>query len=232
MYLLYVDDSGDIDDPNLTHFVLGGFAIFERQTYWLSKELDAIAERFDAADPHSIELHGNPMVQGNRGWKRFPRADRNLAISDAISAFKRTHPKNKIFSVVMEKGSVEGDDPVEFAFEQLCNRFDRYLTRLHREGDTQRGLLIMDKTGYERRFQGLARDFSSTGHRWGTLRNVAEVPMFVDSRASRLIQLADLMSYSIFRHFEKSDSENYNLLSSRFDAEGTQVHGLVHWRRR
>lgn len=30
MYLLYVDDSGEESDPNINHFVLGGFAIFER----------------------------------------------------------------------------------------------------------------------------------------------------------------------------------------------------------
>lgn len=231
MYLLYVDDSGATDDPNLDHFVLSGIAVFERQVYWLSQELNKIASRFDEADPNAIELHGNPMIQGNKGWRAYPREERHKAISDALGALCQTHPDNRIFAVVVEKNSVKQGDAVEFAFEQLCNRFDRFLGRLHRHGNTQRGLMIMDESAYEQRFQGLARDFASLGHRWGTLRNLAEVPLFVDSRASRLIQLADLVAYSIFRHFEKNDTRFFDLITSRFDCEGDQRHGLVHWKR-
>lgn len=231
MYLLYVDDSGDIDDPAISHFVLSGVAIFERQAYWISQELDKIAARFDEADPRAIELHGNPMVQGNKGWRAFARDARHEAIADALRALDQTHRDNRVFTVVIEKGSVPAGDPVEFAFEHLCNRFDRFLGRLHRRGNTQRGLMIMDESAYEQRFQGLARDFSSLGHRWGTLRNLAEVPLFVDSRASRLIQLADLVAYSTFRHYEKNDSRFFDLIKNRFDTEGDHCHGLVHWKR-
>lgn len=90
MFLLYVDDSGEDSDPNINNFVLGGFAIYERQTYWLSQELEKIAERFNAADPASVELHGNPMVQGNKGWKQVTQAERIAAIQDAQCA--RSHP--------------------------------------------------------------------------------------------------------------------------------------------
>lgn len=232
MYLLYVDDSGDVEDPQIDHFVLGGVAIFERQTYWVSQEIEKIAARFDPADSRSVELHGNPMVQGNKGWKRFPQQDRIQAMQDVLGAFNKTHPSNRIFSVVIEKGSVTDGDPVEFAFEQLCNRFDRYLGRLHKEGDTQRGILIVDESKHERRFQRLARNFSIVGHRWGILRNLSEVPLFVDSRASRLIQLADFVSYGIFRHFEKGDNRFFSILQTKFDREGGQTHGLVHWKKR
>ncbi|WP_082711630.1 DUF3800 domain-containing protein [Methylobacterium indicum] len=228
MYLLYLDDSGDVDDPKINHFVLGGVAIFERQTHWIGKELDAIAARFDPADPAAVELHGNPMVQGNRGWKAFSQNDRITAIQDSLRVFERVHTKNKAFAVVIEKGSVKDKDPVEHAFELLINRFDRYLQKLHRQGDTQRGLLVMDKSSYENRFQGLARNFRDNGHSWGQLRNLSEVPLFVDSRATRLIQLADLVAYSIFRSFERGDDRFLPLFKHRFeqDALGSS---LVPW---
>lgn len=133
---------------------------------------------------------------------------------------------------MVEKHAVSNESPMEFAFEQLLNRFDRYLGRLHLQGNTQRGLLVVDKSSFERRFQGLAHNFRSQGHRWGRLRNIAEVPLFADSRASRLIQLADLVSYGVFRHFEKADNRFMPMISSRFDREGTQVHGLVRWEAR
>jgi hypothetical protein len=77
MYLLYLDHAGAIEDPAQTHFVLAGLSVFERQTYWLSQELDNIVARFNPKDPRSIELHGSPM-HGGRGkkWRCFPVQDR------------------------------------------------------------------------------------------------------------------------------------------------------------
>jgi hypothetical protein len=134
--------------------------------------------------------------------------------------------------VVVEKNAISTGSPVEFAFEQLCNRFDRYLGRLHLQNNTQRGLLVVDRSSFEKRFQGLAQSFRTQGHRWGRLMNIAEVPLFADSRASRLIQMADLVSYGVFRYFEKGDNRFMPILSPRFDREGQQVHGLVHWEHR
>jgi hypothetical protein len=172
------------------------------------------------------------MLQGNKGWKKFPQSDRIAAMQDTIRTLQNTHLGNRIFSVVIEKGAAIEDDPVEFAFEQLCNRFDRYLGRLHKEGNSQRGLLIVDESKHERRFQKLARNFSIVGHRWGVLRNLSEVPLFVDSRASRLIQLADLISYGVFRYYEKGDDRFFPLIEPRLDRDVGQTHGLVHWKRR
>jgi len=43
VHLLYADESGSIQDASQRHFVLAGFSVFERQTYWIARELDAIA---------------------------------------------------------------------------------------------------------------------------------------------------------------------------------------------
>ncbi len=105
-------------------------------------------------------------------------------------------------------------------------RFDKYLMRLHRANNTQRGLIIFDKSTYETTIQSLAADFRTIGHSLGIIRNFAEVPLFMDSKASRLIQLADIIAYAIFRHFEKADSRYYSIIESAFDSEGGVVHGL------
>jgi hypothetical protein len=39
---LYVDKSADPTNPNNENFVLGGIAIFERQTFFLSQQLDSL----------------------------------------------------------------------------------------------------------------------------------------------------------------------------------------------
>ncbi|HEX6292470.1 MAG TPA: DUF3800 domain-containing protein, partial [Herpetosiphonaceae bacterium] len=200
--------------------------VFERQGYWIAKELDNIAARFNPADPSSVELHGNPMVGGKGKWRQYTKDDRFKAIEDILHVFLASHPSNRLFASVIRKSAVSPADPVEVAFEQLASRFDHYLARLHKIGDTQRGIIIFDKSTYETTIQSLATDFRTIGHRWGIIRNFSEVPLFLDSKASRLIQLADIIAYVIFRRFEREDNRFYRIIEDRFDSEGGIVHGL------
>lgn len=150
----------------------------------------------------------------------------SFAIEDALKIFLASHPSNRLFASVVKKAAVSPADPVEFAFEQLASRFDHYLGRLHKAGDSQRGIIIFDKSTYETTIQSLATDFRTIGHNWGVIRNLSEVPLFLDSKASRLIQLADLIAYGIFRNFERGDDRFFNIIKNRFDSEGGITHGL------
>lgn len=226
MYMLYVDDSGSPNDPGQQYFVLGGLAVFERQPHWIGQKLDAIAARFNPADPLSVELHGSPMVGGKGRWRTSPQADRINAIRDALSVLAESHVSNRVFCVAVRKTDIFPRDPVEFAFEQLCLRFDHFLMRMHKAKDTQRGLIIFDKSTRETTIQRLATDFRTIGHSFGQVRNLAEVPVFLDSRASRLVQMADLIAYATFRHFEHGDSQFFDIFKHRFDHHAGVCHGL------
>ena len=135
----------------------------------------------------------------------------------------------RAFAVAVDKRAAPSHDPVEYAFEEICNRFNLFLARLWRSGQgPHRGLIVMDKWHYEDALQRLARRFREDGTRWGTLRNLAEVPLFVDSTASRLIQIADLLAWAVWRHYEHNDSRYFDRVIGRFDKEGGVIHGLVH----
>lgn len=230
MHLLYLDESGSVADPQQRNFVLGGMSIFERSTHWIEQELDGIASRFamDPTCPYDVELHGSPMRTGRNGWDSHPVPNRIQAIKDALASLKRHHPRDiRLFAVALEKQNFSGQDIAEVAFTQICSRFDQFLMRLYRsKNDKQRGLIILDKSNTEARIQTLARDFKHTGHEYGVTRNYAEVPVFLDSKASRLIQLADLVAYATFRHFEHNDSQFFEIIADCFDAEGGVTHGL------
>lgn len=225
MYLLYADESGNSSGTQNRHFVLAGVSVFERKAHWLSLELDRIAERFDPIDAHKVELHGSPMHGGKNRWRRVGRAERQQAIKDALSLIDGFH--YRLFAAVVRREAISPDDAVVHTFEQVITRFDRYLTREYVEFDNpQRGLLVFDKTTHERPLQRLARHYKQIGHQWGSLRNMADVPMFADSEATRLIQLADLAAFALFRHYEHGDSQYYDVISNRFDYAGGIRHGL------
>lgn len=229
MHLLYCDESGTVSDPLQQHFVLAGISLFERQNFWIASELDKIAASFNPADPNSVELHGNPMFQGKGFWRQFPTERRIQALKDSLAVLAASHKSNRIFACIVKKALVSPKDPVELAFEQLASRFDHYLMRLHKVGDSQRGLIIFDKSTYESTIQNLATDFRTIGHSWGVLRNLAEVPLFLDSKASRLIQLADLVAYALFKKYEKGDDRFSSIIDDRMDQEGGVTHGLYQW---
>ncbi len=226
MHLLYVDESGTTSDPKQIFFILAGVSIHETQGFWLSSELDKIAARFNPAAPSTVELHGSPMLKGRSFWRQFPVSERIKAIKDALSILATSHGGNRIFACAIRKSSVSPKDPVELAFEQLASRFDYYLNRLFKRGNPSRGIIIFDKSTYETTIQNLATDFRNIGHTWNVIRNLAEVPLFIDSRASRLTQLADLVAYAFFQHYEHKDDQFYSIISDRLDKDGGIIHGL------
>lgn len=169
------------------------------------------------------------MRSGREGWKAHPLAERLKAIEDSLAdGVAANFPTNvRLFGAVIKKMELPGADPVEHAFEQIANRFDLFLRRLYTKyRDPQRGVIIFDKSTTEKRIQTLARDFKYNGHTWGKTRNYAEVPVFLDSKASRLIQLADLVAFSIYRHYAQGDDTFYKRIRHCFDSEGGVIHGL------
>lgn len=227
MHLLYLDESGSVTDPNQKYFVLAGVSVFERKTHWIEQDLNAIASRFTPHDPYSVELHGSPMRAGRDGWKKFPLQDRLQAMKDALKV-AGAHPNGvRLFGAVIKKSALAGTDPVEYAFQQLVSRFDLFLKRLHaKHNDTHRGLILFDKSSTEQRIQSLSREFKYSGHTWGKTVNYAEVPVFLDSKASRLIQLADLVAFALYRFHEYNDASFYDVIKYCFDTEGGVEHGL------
>ena len=90
------------------------------------------------------------------------------------------------------------------------------------------GLVILDQSAHETSLQAMARQFRRLGTAWGVVRNLADTPLFIDSRASRMVQLADHVAYAVFRRYEHGDSQYFDVVASRFDSADGVVHGLVH----
>lgn len=223
VYILYADESGAAGDSLQKFLVLAGIAVFDRQTWWLTRELDNLVQRLFPHQPDT-ELHGNHILQGKGIWRSVPVKTRIAFYQEALGLIKPAMP---LFGVGVERACLAGHDPVEYAFEQICSRFDMYLRRhFVRRNDRQRGLIVFDKTSYESSIQGLAAGFRMIGHRFGKVRNLSEVPLFLDSRMSRLVQLADLIAYALFRFLEHQDQRFFPLIEHRFDAEGGVQHGL------
>ena len=232
MHLLYVDMSGSVGRADQRHFVMAGVSLYEMALYHVIGELKEIKRRALGERAAAFELHANEMWNGRGKWRAIRRERRRAMIADALSVLRGPSAANvRAFGIVIEKAALPGEDPVEHAYEQICSRFDLFLRRRYnRLGDRQRGLLVFDRSRYEETLQSLARKWREEGTRWGDLRNLAEVPFFVDSRATPLIQLADLLSYALWRRYEFGDATLLAPVIDAFDREGGVLHGLYHGR--
>ncbi|MFZ5818483.1 MAG: DUF3800 domain-containing protein [Chloroflexota bacterium] len=231
MHLLYLDDSGSSGNKNEQYFVLGGVSVPEASARWLSHKIEQIALEIDKDNPGGIEFHAAEIFRGaEHPWKNFKdRTQRSAIINNILRILEKAYPDVTLFACAIHRASFPTEDPVIKAYEEISSRFDLYLQRISAEGSPQRGLVIIDKSSYETGLQKLAAQIRQSGNRWGSYTtSICEVPMFIDSRASRNIQLADHVAYAVFRRYNANDLTYFNTIESRFDQKDDVICGLIH----
>lgn len=232
MYLLYIDESGNEDDPADRYFVLGGAAVFDRVTFFLSQALDQVQEKhFPGLPP--IAFHASHIRAGKGFWRSVGRETKTQVLADIANAIALSNkPGVVLFAAAIEKSSaMYGEDAVELATAEICRRFDLYLKRRYREeGQRERGLLIFSEGRFHKRARVWARGFRELGTKWGVLHNLADIPYFASVADTRLLQVADLVAHAVFLLYERRDSSLVSAFLDRFDTHNGVLHGLVHHR--
>ena len=81
MFLLYLDESGDPKNVSENHFVLAGIAVFERKSYWITNQLDAIeASLFAQGSTSPTEFHASEIARGRKPpWDQLHPEQRGIA---------------------------------------------------------------------------------------------------------------------------------------------------------
>lgn len=251
MYLLFVDESG-------THggnhpFVLGGLAIHEDDTSRLQRDLDQLVISHLGRVPLNLdefELHAGDMRNAKKPkiltqrasiWADYPRQSRLALLDEAYNLISSFAPgcsslPHALFGIVVDRRFRPDWNDIErerFAYEVLLNKFDVMLKRRRvKENLPNRGLVIHDRRVVaERDIQQWTSEWREAAGTIGQLRNLADVPLFTDSRATRLLQVADLVSYALFRRYnpDASDPSYLNRIWCRFDDDNGVVHGCVHY---
>lgn len=232
MHILYLDDSGSPTNPKEEYFVLGGVSVPENSARWLSYELEKIATEFNAENPASVELHAAEIFKGAESpWKEMTnKQERIQAIKKVLSSLDKAKADTVLFACAVHKASMNREDAVIHAYEEVSSRFNRYLQRVTAETKIlQHGIIVIDKSSYETGLQNLTSQIRKTGNRWGGyMKEIVEVPLFVDSKASRIVQLADHIAYAVFRRYNADDLAYMKIIENRFDEMDGKICGLSH----
>ena len=231
MYLLYLDESGNESDPADRFFVLAGAAVFERVTFFLSREMESVqTKHFPGLPP--IEFHATEIRAGKGFWRNVAEPKRNEILGDIADAIAGANEQGMIlFAAAVEKSaSLYGEDAVAYATEQILSRFDRFLSRRNEQNDPQRGLLVFAEGKFDKRAKTWVREFRQLGTRWDALRNLCDIPYFASVKESRLLQVADFVAHSVFLLYERKNPTLIAKFIHRFDQRDGTIHGLRHFR--
>ena len=234
MYLLYLDESGP---ANAGYFVVGGLAVHEQDAWVLSQRVESLSDSV-SNQGRGAELHASPMRRGRGEWSSVPKIEREFLIQSIVDLLLEplltTGQPPVLFAVAHHRASFPYHNPYERTYEEFFGRCNGFIGRLAASGDRHRCIAISDKSdNLERALQEQMSRWrvvgASTGSQIGPMASYAEVPLFVDSRASRLVQLGDFIAYWTFRAYTNQDHKVLDLLLPVFDSEAEgPIHGLVH----
>lgn len=238
LYLLYLDESGT--HGNSPYFILAGIAIADADAWHLQNRVAETLRRNlpGGEDPNQFELHAAEIKSPTAGgrpsrWALIPVNTRFRILHrtyETIANFRvlDTQYPMALFGAVVDRRRA---DCTERAYEEVLHKFDEMLNRRSQlVGQHQNGLAIHDKHYVERDVQRAAETWRHIAGRIGTLHHLADVPLFADSKASRLIQAADFVTWALWRYYglPQSDDRWINRLWDLFDADGGTMHGLIH----
>lgn len=140
-----------------------------------------------------------------------------------------------LFAEVIDKIHLDptktGRTVSEQAFEQLVTRFDTFLTK---DCDAEcLGVLIHDNNQtVAKKHTDMMRTFHKKGTLWSAIGKIAETPLFVDSRLTRMVQIADLCSYAIRRYVENGEVEIFKEIFQRAHRYNGRAVGVRHFTNR
>ena len=232
MYVLYMDESGDPNSwDSQNHFVLAGLAVHEGQIYRLTQQLDKLQTDYFPEIAVPIAFHAGDIRSGHKRFRELDDVARRDLLDDLYKVIQSSRFPNVIaFSTTIHISAVESSEQAfRETFQDICQRFNTFLVRQFNSGYKDKGLLIIDQA-HEQRYRDLIAEFRIQGTEHAYLGNIVDIPYFAGRRDTRLLQLADLMAYAVFRFYESSDRTYFEKVLNRFDRRAAQQppDGLKH----
>lgn len=218
MYLMYVDESGDVGTKNspTRYFVLSAIVVHElrwRQT------LESLVEfRKFLRDTKGLklreEIHCTELINKPGELIRIKRNDRLDIIKKCIDWLNVQSDLN-VFSVVVDK-SGRNDDIFELAWNTLIMRFENTISNKNFRGPSNtddKGIVLSDNTEGQklRKLIRKMRHYNTipnngrlyeSGYRNLKINSVIEDPVFRDSKYSFLHQMNDVLAYCVRQKYE------------------------------
>jgi uncharacterized protein DUF3800 len=213
VHLCYVDEAGstgkNLKDKQQPIFVMAGVLVSDEK--WRKTESEirkVIKNAYEAALPSDFELHASELLapEGEGPFVGWDRDRRNQLALDVLNLVEGR--KHQVLLQVAHKKQVEATpspgedfgfdwkDPWEIGFAAVLTMAEEFL-RSNRTGRSSTGMVVID---HEPKYLEVVRTHSrerqlATG--WRQVRKVMEVGYSAVSHANPMIQLVDVVAFTM-----------------------------------
>lgn len=213
VHFLYIDEAGntglDLDNPEQPVFVMAGLIVSDERWQRTSAEVQRnIARALGGPLPDRFELHASELLgpEGRGPFVGWERNQRNRLALDLLSIIEsRSHQilMHWVFKQTLAQSDLPEHNyefnwrhPWELGFHVLLTMFEEYL-RSSRTGASSTGLVIVDHgDDYLQLMRNHSRARRQTDG-WMQIRKVVEIGYSVESHANTMVQLADLVAFTM-----------------------------------
>lgn len=232
MYFLYLDESGDCNSwSQNNNFVIGGVAIHEGQVQVITEKMNAIQHKYFPGIQTHIPFHSTEIRSGHGAFRKTNKDARERILTDLFSMIKSIDfPKLVVFSTILNiTQATRANDDLSKVFSDIASRFNIFLARGYRRGPKNKGMIIIDHA-HEEKYMDFFQGYRDNGTPYGTIHHVVDIPYFARGKDTRMIQLADLCAYAVFRRYEHEDFTYFDYIKTKFDRRSRKgrIDGLKH----
>jgi hypothetical protein len=248
MHFMYVDESGDpgpydlSKPPNLRasrHYIVSGFVIpADEWRHYLTRFLDLrryLKKKYGF--PVRAELHGTELINARHATPhRLIRSRRKRVelYRDVLTYTCKIMPRARILNVHLDKEHPQYEytrtpDGIQMkTWERLLERYNMYLQK-DCNGDS--GMIFADETneiGIRRLVRQVRVHHVAGSHFGGSypllLENLVEDPIMRKSESSYFVQIADLITHSLYRKLYPKGSLKRHNVDKLFDCASPLLH--------
>ena len=232
MYLMYVDESGDVGMVNspTRYFVLTGLVVHELRWQNYLEQLIAFRRRMRVSFGLRLrdEIHASAFMNRPGELVRIPKNERLTILRMFADELAQMTDLNVINVVVDKQNRTQTYDVFGMAWKVLIQRFENTLSRHNFSGPTnpdERGMIFPDHTDDKkltdllrkmRRYNPVPNQSSfGIGYRNLQVGSIIEDPNYRDSAQSYFIQAADTIAYLLYQniapnaYIRKKSGHNY-----------------------
>lgn len=189
------------------------------------RERARILQAIEASGRHKVAQEKAAFYRKTKAYVHLNHEERRAALRE-VASLLGSWSDATLFGEVARKNRMIGTALVDETYQQLASRFEAFLSRCQAEG-----IVACDQNeSAALRLTQLTDEWQRVGGRWRQLRHVAGHPFFVASHESDLVQMADLVAYSLRRYCEREETDLLQRFFGRFDRLGQRLVGLRHYR--
>lgn len=221
------------------------------RTYWEQEEIEGfesmspderrvavIAERERRIQKHKSSKSDKALKNMKKTYKNteayihLTYKERERFIFDLVSKIK-SWTFIRIFAEIIDKNEYHPPQPdltpATQAFERIVTRIEKYLSHISND-QKEYGLLIHDECeSVQASHVCNMRQYQRRGTFKSDIKHIIETPLFVSSRYTNMVQIADCCAYALRRYYDSEDTSLYTVIKTRADKIGADVVGFNHY---